>query len=267
MLCAASVLIAGAGYIINDYFDINIDQVNKPDKMIVDKLISRRAAIFWHWLFSGIGLLLSAYVSFKLRNPFIILGNVLCVVLLWVYSTTYKRRLLAGNVLISLMTAWVILVMLVAEIPGWITFQILEGSEKAAAARITRIGVLYAAFAFVISLVREVVKDIEDIDGDRKENCQTMPIVYGINAAKVFAGTWLFMLVTMLFITQVYVLIFSWWYSAFYIIVFVVIPLIVLFRKLFRATTVVDYHSISTQLKWVMLSGILSMFFFLLYTR
>jgi 4-hydroxybenzoate polyprenyltransferase len=266
-ICVASVFIAGAGYIINDYFDINIDEVNKPDKMIVDKIISRRAAIFWHWLFSGIGLLLSAYVSFKLRNPLIIIGNTLCVLLLWVYSTTYKRRLLIGNVLISLMTAWVILVMLVAELPGWLTGQINEAIEKASAARLSRIGVLYAAFAFVLSLVREVIKDMEDMEGDLKEHCRTMPIVYGINAAKVFAGTWLFILITMLIITQVYVLLFGWWYSALYIVMLVVIPLILLFRNLFRANTVAAFHKLSSQLKWVMLTGIFSMLFFLLYTR
>jgi 4-hydroxybenzoate polyprenyltransferase len=267
MLCVASVFIAGAGYIINDYFDINIDQVNKPHKMVVDKIISRRAAILWHWVFSGIGLMLSAYLSYKLRNPIIILGNILCVMLLWVYSTTYKRRLLVGNVLISLMTAWVILVILVAASPGWFTGQISDTIVKASVARLSRIGILYAAFAFVLSLVREVIKDMEDMEGDRRENCKTLPIVYGINAAKVFAGTWLFILIVMLIITQVYVLLFEWWYSALYIVLLVVTPLAMLFKKLFKANNIKAFHIISSQLKWVMLTGILSMVFFLLYTR
>lgn len=266
-LCLASILIAGAGYIINDYFDINIDEVNKPKKMIVDKIISRRAAILWHWLLSGIGLLLSIFISYKLHNPLILLGNALCVVLLWVYSTKYKRQLLIGNVLISLMTAWVIVVLLVAELPGWLTGQINEAIEKASAARLSRIGMLYASFAFVLSLIREVVKDMEDMEGDRKENCRTLPIVYGTNAAKVFAGTWLFILIAMLIITQVYVLLFGWWYSALYIILLVVTPLIFMFRNLFRANDVKAFHTLSTHLKWIMLTGILSMVFFLLYTR
>lgn len=267
MLCGASMLIAGAGYIINDYFDINIDQVNKPDKMVVEKIITRRAAIFWHWLFSGIGIAISAYISFKLRNPILFIGNCACVLLLWVYSTTYKRRLIIGNVLISLMTAWVVLVLLIAEVPGWFIGSSYLEIERASAARLSRIGVLYASFAFVLSLVREVVKDMEDMEGDRKEHCRTLPIVFGVNAAKVFAGTWLFILVAMLLIMEVYVLLFGWWYFALYITILVVIPLVYLFKKLFDANDIKAYHTISSQIKWVMLTGIFSMLFFLLYTR
>ncbi|WP_431216629.1 UbiA family prenyltransferase [Puia sp. P3] len=115
LLAASSVLIAAAGYIINDYFDLNIDRVNKPDKLVVDKIIKRRWTIIWHWILSGLGVLLGFYVSWKLRNPIVGLGNMGCVILLWFYSTTFKRRLLIGNVIISLLTAWVVLVLYVCE--------------------------------------------------------------------------------------------------------------------------------------------------------
>ncbi len=267
LLCAASVFIAGSGYIINDYFDINIDQVNKPGKMIVDRAVSRRQAILWHWIISIIGFMLSAYVSYRLRNPFIIIGNTACIGLLWVYSTTYKRQLLIGNVLISLMTAWVILVMLVAELPGWWNGKLVEVIEKATAARLSRIALLYASFAFVISLVREVVKDIQDMEGDRKENCRTMPLVWGVTASKVFAGTWLFVLIALLFITQVYVLQFGWWWAAAYILFLVMAPLVMAVRNLFKATTTHQFGTLSRFIKWIMLTGILSMIFFFFYTR
>src|ERR1700753_3769212 len=100
LLCLSSVLIAAAGYIINDYFDLNIDRVNKPNKLVVEKIIKRRWTIIWHWILSGLGVLLGFYVSWKLRNPVVGLGNLACVVLLWFYSTTFKRKLLIGNVVI-----------------------------------------------------------------------------------------------------------------------------------------------------------------------
>ncbi|HMP94770.1 MAG TPA: geranylgeranylglycerol-phosphate geranylgeranyltransferase, partial [Phnomibacter sp.] len=267
LLCLSSVLIAGAGYIINDYFDINIDQINKPDKMVLERTISRRAAILWHLVLSVLGVLLGAFISYKLNNWLIAPANLLCVMLLWIYSTTYKRKLLVGNLLISALTAWVILVLLAAELPGWWGGALTEPLEVASAARLTRIAMLYAGFAFIISLVREVVKDVEDIEGDRRLGCRTMPIVWGINASKIFAGTWLAILMVLLVITQVYVLQFGWWWSSLYIVALVVIPLGFIFKQLMQATLTQHFTQLSRHIKWVMLSGILSMIFFLTYTQ
>src|SRR5580692_10851981 len=114
-LSLASILIAAAGYIINDYFDLNIDRVNKPDRLVVEKIIKRRWTIIWHWILSGMGVLLGFYVSWKLNNWVVGLANLGCVALLWFYSTVFKRKLLIGNVIISLLTAWVILVLYTCE--------------------------------------------------------------------------------------------------------------------------------------------------------
>jgi 4-hydroxybenzoate polyprenyltransferase len=267
LLCFSSICIAAAGYIINDYFDINIDEVNKPHKMVVGRSLSRRWALFWHLVLSAIGLIIGGYVSMKLGNWVIAIANGACVILLWVYSTTFKRQLLIGNLVISALTAWVILVLLVAELPGWWTGELVSDTEKATVARLSRIGILYAAFAFILSLIREVVKDMEDVDGDRKEGCRTMPIEWGMQASKVFAGVWLVVLIVTLVVTQVYVLQFGWWLSPVYILLFVIIPLGLIFKKLTAANQVVHFAKLSKMLKWVMLLGIISMMFFLLYTH
>src|ERR1700748_3592419 len=115
LLSLSSVLIAAAGYIINDYFDLHIDRINKPDKVVVEKMIKRRWAIIWHWILSGLGILIGFYLSWKLRNIFIGPSNLVCVLLLWFYSTTFKKKLLIGNVLISFLTAWVIGVLYLCE--------------------------------------------------------------------------------------------------------------------------------------------------------
>src|SRR5690349_2029234 len=110
LLVIASVSIAAAGYIINDYFDINIDQVNKPEKVVVQKIISRRWAILLHMMLTFAGLALSLYVSIK-TSFIIVVANIICALLLWVYSTTFKKKLLAGNIIISGLTAWTVLVL------------------------------------------------------------------------------------------------------------------------------------------------------------
>src|SRR4051812_14716651 len=110
LLVLSSVLIAAAGYIINDYFDLNIDRINKPSKIVVERLIKRRWAIIWHWLFSFGGVLLGFYVGWKAGAFWLGFANMGCVLALWLYSTTFKKKLIVGNTLISLLTAWVVLV-------------------------------------------------------------------------------------------------------------------------------------------------------------
>lgn len=266
LLCLSSVLIAAAGYIINDYFDINIDLINKPNKMVVDKIISRRWALLLHLVLSSLGVLIGCYISWRLHNWLIAFANLVCVLLLWFYSTTFKRRLLVGNVLISILTAWVVLVMLAAELPGWLGY-LSSAIEKETVARLSRIGVLYAAFAFILSIIREAIKDMEDLEGDRKEGCRTMPILWGIQASKVFTGVWLVVILVTIIVTQIYVILFGWWLWALYIVFFVVLPLVFTFRKLFHAKQASDFSYLSRLVKLVMLTGILSMVFFLWYTK
>jgi 4-hydroxybenzoate polyprenyltransferase len=256
LLSLSSILIAAAGYIINDYFDLNIDRVNKPDKLVVDKIIKRRWTILWHWILSGLGMLLGFYVSWKVRNPIIGLANMGCVALLWFYSTTFKRKLLIGNIIISLLTSWVILVLYISEFK-YAVFRDPEFHQPFS--RVFKFAILYAGFAFIISLVREVVKDIEDRDGDARYGCRTMPIVWGVDTAKVFAATWLAVLTGSLVVIQFYVLQYGWWPVVLYCLVLLILPSVWILRKLYAARTRADYHLLSSVIKGVMLTGILSM--------
>ena len=256
LLAFSSVLIAAAGYIINDYFDLNIDRVNKPDRLVVERLIKRRWTILWHWILSGLGVLLGLYVSWKLRNPLVVLSNIGCVILLWFYSTTFKRKLLIGNVLISLLTAWVILVLYLCEIrPS----ALQDPDYTRVLARLFKFAIVYAGFAFISSLIREVVKDIEDMEGDARYGCRTMPIVWGVNVAKVFAGTWVVVLTGSLVVIQVYALQRMGWPMVIYGVLLLDLPLTWILRKLYQAQTKKDYHLLSSAIKGVMLAGILSM--------
>jgi 4-hydroxybenzoate polyprenyltransferase len=263
LVILSSVFIGAAGYIINDYFDINIDQVNKPQQNVIDSVVSRRWAMLLHMIISGAGVLLSIYVFVRTSLWYIPLANLGCVLLLFVYSLSLKRKLLSGNILISLLTAWVIMILFLPEVK--FGYAAVSPDELNASHKIVRLGLLYSAFAFIISLIREAVKDMEDIEGDLKYGCRTMPIRWGINAAKVYVALWLVVLLALVIIAQVYVSQFSWWWPNVYSTAFIILPLGYIFFKLFSATVPRQFHLLSSLTKLVMLTGILSILFFRFY--
>ena len=266
LLMIASVIIAAAGYIINDYFDLQIDVVNKPDKVVVDKVVKRRWAIMWHLILSFLGIMISLYISYKTGKWIIVIANIFCVLLLWFYSTIFKRKLLSGNIMIAALTAWVIVVVYffagatIINYKGWLTT-----AYPFPIKRFYKFTILYAGFAFIVSLIREVIKDIEDMYGDAKYECKTMPIEWGIPASKVFTAVWIVVCMGTLAILQLYAWQSGWWMVSIYCIAAIILPLGIILRKLYRATVPADYHQLSSMVKLVMLAGILSMIFFKFY--
>jgi len=260
LLCwiGASVLIAAAGYVINDYFDINIDQVNRPETQVVDRIISRRWAMLWHFILNVGGLVLTALAVDWSTHAYLWFANVGCVALLWVYSTRFKKTLLVGNVLIAVLTSWTILVIFLSQF----TWSELIGQYSEAQQKLSRIVLLYAGFAFVITLIREAVKDMEDRIGDTKAGCKTLPIVWGFPAAKMYTAVWTVVLIVVLLIVHAYVLPFGWWWASIYALSALIAPLVIFLTRLIPAQQPDDFKQLSRILKWVMLAGILSMSFF-----
>lgn len=261
LLCLSSVLIAAAGYIINDYFDLNIDLVNKPSRMVVDKTVGRRWAIFLHMFFSMAGILISFYIGLQSNNWFIGFANTICVMVLWFYSTTFKKKLLSGNILISMLTGWTVLVVYFFAnnyMGGVFSMQ----ASVTAAHKLLRLALLYTAFAFIITLIREVVKDAEDMEGDRKYGCRTMPIVWGVEFSKVFVSIWMIILLALLLIVLFYILQFAMWIPAAYIVVLIILPAAYALYRLMKSSTTDDFAKLSSWIKAVIFTGILSMILF-----
>ena len=254
------LFIAAAGYIINDYFDINIDQVNKPTRVVVGSYISRRWVIFWHLLFSVLGIYIST-IAFPFQNYWHIhLSNLLTILLLWFYSTNFKKKFLIGNIVISILTAWSIAVVYFSKF----TIQEIIHPNIADTAnfRLVKLMVVYSVFAFILTLVREALKDMEDMEGDQKFGCNTMPIVWGLKPTKVYISVWLVVVIGCLAFIQLYVIPFGWWYSILYCVLFIITPLVIVLAKLKTAYTSKDFHALSTYIKVAMFSGIMSMLFF-----
>lgn len=259
-LIIASVFIAGAGYIINDYFDLNIDQINKPKKNVFVRSINRRWAIICHFLLSAAGIVATA-LAVGLGKWYLILANILCIILLWFYSTSFKRQLLIGNIVIALLTAWTVLILF---------FAFTEPREAVvggtpATVKFFRITFLYAGFAFIVSMIREAIKDMEDMEGDARYGCKTLPIIAGIRTTKIYVAVWSVVFLAALIILQLYIMQFQWWYDMAYGLVFIIAPLICLIIQLSKANKSSDFTKLSNLSKFIMFTGILSMIFFRLY--
>jgi 4-hydroxybenzoate polyprenyltransferase len=263
ILCISSVFIAAAGYVINDYFDLNIDLVNKPARMVVDRTISRRWAILFHLFFSVAGILMGFYIGLQNGNWIIGFANTVCVFLLWFYSTSFKKKLLSGNISISLLTAWVVFVVYLLTVQQRI--EVLQVINPGSQQKLLRLALLYSSFAFIITLIREVVKDIEDMEGDAKYGCKTMPIVWGVDFSKVFTTIWMVILISLLIVVMFYVLQFKMWLAASYVFVLIIVPSVYSLYFLMKAKTTADFATLSKWIKAIIFTGILSMIFFKIF--
>jgi 4-hydroxybenzoate polyprenyltransferase len=263
ILCFSSVLIAAAGYIINDYFDLNIDTINKPGKMVVDHGVSRRWAIFFHFLFSMVGILMGFYIGLENGNWLIGMSHSGVAILLWIYSTSLKKRALLGNGLIALLTAWALMI-----VYFFVVYNHFSDGTTAylqAAQKLFRITLLYTAFAFVISLIREIVKDMQDIEGDRRYGCKTMPIIWGIQVTKLIASIFMILLMALMLLAFIYIIQLKMWIPALYHLFLIIIPSIYTFYLLQNANADVQFGKVSLWIKMVMLTGILSMILFKIF--
>lgn len=188
MVVLSTVLIAAAGYIINDYFDLRTDLINHPDTVVVGRVIKRRTTIILHLSFTFLGIAIGMYAALKTGYLRLAIFHLVAAFLLWIYSTHLKKRLLIGNVVVSLLTAAVAFMPLVYEVgvmqknnPGFVQ------THHALMLSCLRITFIFSLFAFITSLAREIIKDIEDYKGDKETGGLTMPIVWGILSSKLSA--------------------------------------------------------------------------------
>ena len=250
-LVISTIFIAAAGYIINDYFDTKVDRLNNR-KLIIDYSIKRREAILLHFLFSGIGVFLGFFLGWKVGIINLGFINLFCSIVLWFYSTRFKRAYLSGNLLISLLTSLVFLIIPLYEIiPNPNTnsenaFYIICG---------------YAIFAFITTFIREVVKDFEDASGDSKMGYSTFAIISKKRAKKTIVFISVLLIVIIGYI-NVYQIIHEAYRSAAYVILAVELPMIYFLIKLFKANDKKSYSKLSHIIKIIMISGILSILVF-----
>jgi 4-hydroxybenzoate polyprenyltransferase len=200
-LVLSVVFIAAAGNIINDYFDVKADRVNKPNKLIVGKHIKRRWAIMLNWIFNLAGLGLAAYLSVVQQNFWIVIIAFITINFLWLYSALYKRKIFVGNLLIAVLVGIVPLYVLIYNLPY--SAELFPPLLDLDAFSLMTYEVVFtvAIIAFVINLMREIIKDIADIRGDMYLKAKTIPIALGIRQSKLILTI---LLVPLLFLLAFY---------------------------------------------------------------
>ncbi len=182
LLVFSTILIAAGGNIINDYFDVKADRINKPEKLIISKHIKRRWAIVTHWSFNGVAFLIAIYLSITYQTLWLVFIHLLSINALWFYSMLFKRKVMMGNLLIALLTALVpLLVVIFFKVSNWHNpvFSPFDPATWPTDIDYTFVYLL-AVFAFIQNLAREIIKDIQDMKGDELIYVKSLPMVVGI---------------------------------------------------------------------------------------
>ena len=263
LIAAATILIAAGGYVINDYFDIKIDRINRPDQLIVTQYISKENAMRLSIGLSGVGMVCGLVAAWLLRSSTIAILFAIIPGLLWFYSSSYKRLLIVGNVTIALLSALSPMMIAIANVAQLqlkystiLPYTTLEHDIYAWVGG-------FSLFAFLLTWIREIVKDLQDQMGDRELECHSMPIVWGNIVTKIVV-TALIVLTTVLIGWFWYSLLpfdHSWQsFSTRYIVLAIIIPLWGALWLLWAAKIPSDYRTCQQVLKLTMFLGMLYSF-------
>jgi 4-hydroxybenzoate polyprenyltransferase len=262
LLAMASLLIAAGGYIVNDYFDIKIDEINRPDKVVVGNRVSKKAAMRLYQILTGIGLCIGIGLAVWVRSVTFGFLFVAITGLLWFYSASYKRQFLVGNLIVGVVTALVPFMVGFMEVAflRQTYGELLDFTPLAPTVFAWING--FALFAFLVTLIREIVKDMEDEEGDREMECHTMPVVWGMARTKwVVYG-----------LVAVVIAIAGWYVSKIhfandsltlrYYIIGIIVPFLYFVYLVIRARHKPALHQAAGFLKFIMIIGICYSFVF-----
>lgn len=251
LLILSTILIASAGNIINDYFDVKVDTLNGKSPIIGNSISKEHSIILYSFL-NLIGVSIGFYLSNKIGVFSIGFINLFCAISLFIYSSDLKRKPIFGNIVVALLSSLVLLVVPLFELAPYLHYNTKS---------IFIITGIYAIFAFLVSIIREIVKDLEDIEGDRLAQHNTLAVTIGAKITKNIAlllSVLLAVLILLIMILQFK----SSFYSFLYVLIALKLPISYIIYKIKFAKTKKDFWFISQLLKIIMLLGILSMFIF-----
>ena len=254
LLIASTILIAAAGYVINDIFDQGTDAVNRPKQVIVGKNISEGSAYNIYVALNIAGVGIGFYLSNVIQKPSFAAIFIVVAATLYLYATSLKQMLLIGNFIVALLLSCSVIIVGVFDLlPA--TY---EGNQREMA---TLFSILtdYAIFAFIINFIREIVKDLEDVNGDYNQNMTTLPILLGMErTTKVVFALSFIPVVILLYYVNKYFMANNLLILAIYTLLFLVGPLLYFTIKIYSAKKQKDFHVLSLILKLIILFGVIS---------
>lgn len=252
LLALSTAFVAIAGYIINDIHDVKADIINKPERLFVDKKITRIMAQNLFIGFNSVGLVLGMYLSYHIGNTSYFIIFILTSLLLYQYAKQLKKKFLIGNIIVSAIVLFCILMLAV--------FDVAPATNKynlASQMGILHIVFMFGGFGFTLTFLREVVKDMEDIEGDKAIQAKSFPIVLGKKRTKqILVIISLLLALTLCYVS--YAVYDAHRYVSYYLLGLVVMPLLYFIVMLTKAITKEDFHRLSAILKLIMFLGILS---------
>ena len=256
LLVLSTIFLTAAGYVINDYFDTKTDILNRPGTVVVGKTIRRRDAIILHTVFNILGVGLGFFIACKINMFFLGFIFILVAGLLWFYSTTYKRQFLLGNLVVAILTGLVPFMVILFEIPllNLAYGHVLIQTNASFNILVAWVGG-FSFFAFLTTLTREIIKDMEDFEGDRAYGRKTIPVVIGLNNTKFVIVLLTFVIITCLVL--VYVKYLTDLITLIYLMITLIFPYLFIIFRIMKADSGRDYHFASSLYKITMLLGVL----------
>lgn len=254
LLVLSTILLAAAGYVINNVYDVATDTINKPEDVVIGKGISETAAYNIYIALNITGVAIGFLLSNIILKPGFASLFILIASLLYFYATTLKQIMILGNFVVALLLSVSVLIIGVFDL-----FPVVNSENQAQLASLFSILTDYALFAFMINFIREIVKDIEDVNGDYNQGMNTLPIAIGISrAAKIAVVIAIIAFLLCLLYVNTYFFQNNLFIATFYAFVFVLAPLLYFVVKIVSAKSKKDFHHLSSVLKLILFFGILS---------
>lgn len=252
LLVLSTVFIAAGGYVINNIFDQDTDNDNKPNNVIVGKSISETNAYSIYVALNITGVSIGFYLSNVIAKPGFAALFILIAATLYFYAINWKQMLLIGNFIVALLLSFSVIIIGIFDL-----FPVVNQSNQPLMANLFSILIDYAVFAFMINFIREIVKDLEDVNGDYNQEMRTLPITLGISrTAKVVSILSFIPVGAILLYINNYLM--PLLFVTIYMLLFVVGPLLYFSIKIWSASSQKEFHVLSLLLKWILLFGILS---------